>query len=346
MSRAKSASGANRLVDLVEDSGSREALRPSGCSDYTIVSSMRFGFAAIGFTGKLALLVPLEAATKAGPRQYGHLRVTPVEELCYETPLDSWSNPTAVLECTSRELDRTFCVLAEDVARSLAEAGDLPAWSGVLHLVRQWERLLRARRQLSKPEEIGLWGELSLIASSEDVDVAVHSWLGPLAAPVDFFANGRGFECKASLKRLHHHLSTSQADKPCGDWPVLLVSLWVGPDLARGSSIGDLVLEIRSRLHDSTEFDRKLLGAGYSDDDVGLYTERFLMMEPPQLFDMDDVPRIREYDEGVTRIRYEIDLDLEDALPREEAEAALSALSEQAPVPIALQAPLAKRKAS
>jgi hypothetical protein len=213
------------------------------------------------------------------------------------------------VECLDESLLGAFCALSIDVAERLTRDGRTPVPADVMAALADWERLLRSRRRLSEEEELGLWGELRILERMPDLDAAVRCWRGPFGAAVDFLANEIGVEVKASRKRLQHHVSLVQLDRPLGDVPVYFVSAWVGMDPQAGSTLGELVSAIAARTSEPIAFERALLASGFTLADSSLYTTRFILLEPPSWFPPGAIPRVREVDPGVSQVRYVAQLD-------------------------------------
>lgn len=289
--------------------------------------------------GDATLLIPLGQATSSPGKVTAGLELRPWSSFTYDYAGQQWNAPTAVLTCSEPELLDTFCVLAADVARRLSEVPGTSTWEEVLAAVGSWERLLRSTRTLSPAEELGLWGELSFIAEAVDPDGSIAAWQGPSGAAVDFVANGIGVECKTSSRRAHHHVSANQAERPLGDIEAYLVSSWIGIDPVGGTTLPELVGSIRERSGDPAVFERKLMEARYSDEHAAKYTRRLVALEPPLWFELQSIPGVHGIDRGVTNVRYEVDLDVDDALAPAEAETLAHRLRDQ-PTRTELSGPL------
>jgi hypothetical protein len=234
--------------------------------------------------------------------------------------------PAAILTCLDAALIPTFNVLAGDVARRLKANRERPTPGAVSRLCAEWEELLRRRSSLSRDEELGLWGELWLLRRAPNLDAAVAAWRGPAGAPIDFVGGGLGIECKTTLRRLEHHLSQVQVERPLGDVPSYVVSIWVDRDDIKGETINDLVQQVTSLTGYPAGFERALLEAGYSRSDATQYTLRLRPLEAPLWFEMAALPRIRAVDPGVTSVRYVATLDESRALPAEQGLSLLAQL--------------------
>jgi hypothetical protein len=77
---------------------------------------------------------------------------------------------------------------------------------------------------------------------------------------------------------------------------------------------------------DKIALEEKLLSTGYSHADEHRYKVKLRLLEPPLLFPVTSLPRVRATDSGVSRIRFLATLDEEASLPREKLVAILAKL--------------------
>ena len=227
-----------------------------------------------------------------------------------------WESPAVVITCMDDTLLPTFCVLGLDVA-TRADPAAPPAARFIFSAMNDWERLFRSRRQLTMEEQLGLWGELWILSGMRDISAGVRAWQGPSGGAADFVFNEQALECKTTTQPLCHHVSQSQLERPYGDLPVFIVSLFVTNDHS-GQSLPDLVHRITSASYDRASFETKLLAVGYSRLDAVLYRQRFTVADSPLIFPEGAVPRVRTYDPGIRAIRFTVQLDDRLALPADE----------------------------
>ncbi len=295
-----------------------------------LCASILEAYVGLGAQRQFALVIPLARGAMGPGRSTEVLQLRPFDAVVFEFGGRVWTSPAAVLECSDSTLLDTFAVLAADVAGAVA-AGGGPTWRAVSDAVRRWESLFRCVRRLSLNEELGLWGELWFITRGINIDAAVAGWIGPSGSPADFLLKGMGIECKTSTRRLSHHVSLRQLSRPLEPGPGYLLSIWVEVDPANGITLPALVRSVRLALSDVTEFERKLLEAGYSDRDANHYEMPYALIEEPFWFETSHVPKVRDVDEGVFDVRYRIMLRQEeaiDAAAREEIIARLWATSD------------------
>lgn len=300
-----------RLRDILSAS---RAPRSGEAEDYRIYGSMGASFLGRGRSGRVTLLVPLIAAVGAVGRSGGGFTLTSAPRVAFTHEARQWEQPAAILECTDERLGDVFLVLVADIARRLPEATSGISWQKVLAFVEEWQALLSRRKVLSPEEQLGLWGELWVIRKSEHPGRLVAAWRGPFGEPVDFLYDGLSLEVKASRRAHVHHVSRSQVEEPTGGYESFLISLWLGTDPARGVSLKELADQVLQRVDDPSAFLRTLARVGYSPLDHNEYAERFVLLEPASWFRVDDVPRVRAVDDGISNLRYVVTLDLNKSL--------------------------------
>lgn len=276
--------------------------------------------------GVLALLVPTTDARPPLDRATGDVHLTFRSRGTFIITGREFSSAAAIVRCENVSLSRTFGVLAHDVATSLRADRERPTPHDVSRALARWEQLLRGRRQLSRDEEIGLWGELWTLLELHDMSRGLAAWRGPDAEYVDFAGGGIGIECKAGTRRLEHWVSQEQVTRPLGDLAVYLLSLWVGVDAVGGSSLPEMVSRAFDMADDDAALEEKLLAAGYSHADAHRYKLKLRVLEAPMLFPMDRLPRVRTADPGVSHVRFLASLEADAALPPETVVATLAKL--------------------
>jgi hypothetical protein len=293
---------------------------PADADRFRICSRLKTCFFARSPSGRAALLIPCSSSGSRLGRATGSVLLTFKSRVVFDVDGDVWSAPSVVLECLEEGLLHTFVALGVDLAGRLEQRDTPPRPEEVAHALAAWERLLRNRPTLSEERQLGLWGELEFIRASPSIDGAIRAWNPDPLGVIDFIAGGVGVEMKTSTTRLRHVISHRQRQSVGGDLRVILGSLWVVPD-AVGVTLNDLVRAIDSVCTETVAFEQKLLATGFSRRDSDVYSRRFSVGSPLLLFDGGDVPRIREFDPGITSIHYTVELDPSDAVaPTEAAE--------------------------
>ncbi len=302
--------------------------KPSSGADYDVLTpadAVRGSHLAVASTGAPALLIPVAKVASEAIRLTHGLALRGVSKVEFARGSERWTEPAAVVECRDPKLARTFAgLVAALIAR--VEATTKPSWPMVSALFTEWERLLGRREVLSGESELGLWAELWCLTRTQRPSKLLEAWRGPDAERVDFLLDGFGFEVKAGRRPNVHMVSQDQVERPLGDTTAVLVSMLVMPDPLKGRSLAELVANMTAAVEDVAEFEEKLAATGYSRDDDGAYHRRYAVLEPPRFYDVDDVPRVRAADRGVSRIRFRAELDPEKALTGPRLQSAIAAL--------------------
>lgn len=216
------------------------------------------------------------------------------------------------------ELRNVFEVLADDIIETAC--GPATASEANLQValrLEAWQAFLRIRkRRLSRPEHLGLMGELTFLRVLGDaigLNRAVDVWQGPLHGLWDFQAGGVALEVKSALgPNFWIRVSGNQQLDPQGLSGLLVVRPRFQEDPA-GLSLATLVQEVRKDILKLAPlalaaFNEKLLRAGYMDGD----SEEDLQTTLVDLYGYEvaaDFPRIRlsSVPEGILDLSYAID---------------------------------------
>jgi hypothetical protein len=288
-------------------------------SDYRIAASLGTAYLARGRSGHVTLLVPLSQAGGAVGRSGGGFTLSSAPRVAFAYGGRQWDQASAVLECTDDQLADAFLVLVLDLARRMtSDSGDV-TWPLILMWVEEWQYLLSRKQLLSAEQQLGLWGELWVMSRASNIDTLFGAWLGPDREPVDFFYDAIGLEVKVARRAHVHHVSQTQVDRPRGEFKSYLLSIWVGVDSNQGISLTEEVDLLLNKVSDPTLFLRRLAQVGYTPHDREEYTTKFLVLEEPKWFPAEDVPRVRDIDEGVSNVRYIVTLDVDDCLAPDES---------------------------
>jgi hypothetical protein len=303
-----------RITALQERLAGALPPRPEDADDYRIATQVGPAFLARGRSSPVTLLVPLTAVGGNVARAGGGFTLTSAPRVAFDNDGKRWEQPAAILECTDEKLADTFLVLVTDLARRLSADSVEITWQTVLMWVEDWQMLLAPRAALSIEEQLGLWGELWIMSRAVDADQIFAAWRGPDGDPVDFFHDGTGLEVKVSRRARVHHMSQSQVDAPRGEHVSYLLSIWVGAESMRGTSLAELVERLLARLSDPAAFLRQLARVGYSPQDRDEYSTRYVSLDNPLWFRVEDLPRVRAIDDGISQLRYVVTLDIDTSL--------------------------------
>jgi hypothetical protein len=303
----------------------REVLARTGApsvedqSDYRIAASLGSAFLARGRSGRVTLLVPLPRTGGAVGRSGGGFTLSSAPQVAFDHGGRNWNQASAILECTDDKLADAFLVLVLDLTRRMNSNSGEITWPLILNWVEEWQFLLGRKHLLSPEQQLGLWGELWVMSRATNADSLFGAWLGPDQEPVDFFYDAIGLEVKVTRHANVHHVSQTQVERPRGEFKTYLLSIWVGVDSNQGISLAEKVDLLLNRVSDPTAFLRRLAQVGYSPHDRGEYDTKFLVLEAPRWFRAEEVPRVREIDEGVSNVRYVVTLDVDDCLDPEQS---------------------------
>jgi hypothetical protein len=310
------------------------ATAPSLAADYDLLSidgtHLHTAHLAISRRGMPSLLVPLPRIGRALTKLTRGLAVSALTDVEFVGGGERRRSPAAVVECRDPGLVRTFAALVAAVVARL-EDGPPPSWASVSSLLSEWESLLGRRQLLTGESELGLWGELWIIARSSLAPTVLEAWRGPDAERVDFLLEGLGVEVKVGRQCGVHLVSQSQIDAPLGELRVILMSMHVMIEPLRGRSLPELVAEITRQVDDTATFEEKLASLGYSHDDEGAYGKRYALLAPPLFYRREDVPRVRVADDGVSDLRYRVELGRDAAMGPEARATVIEVLGLAAP---------------
>jgi hypothetical protein len=277
-------------------------------ADYLLVDEFDGVYAAWSSSGQQTLIVPVigpMSSAVIGRRAAG-FELVGHSSMRFALQGRVWAAPGAALVCCDPELAAPFGVLCADIACRVAGGG--ATWQAILSAVEEWQTLLAPRGRPSAEVEVGLWGELWFIDSSLDVDRAVASWCGPEKETTDFFVGGVGAEVKTSRSARQHFVSQTQLVEPIGTRDAWLLSLWVKPSPG-ARTVADMVKSVLARVSDRADAIRRMASAGFSLGDQALYTAGFELLSEPDWYAVSDVPRVRVVDQGISQLRYRVELD-------------------------------------
>jgi|SRR6478736_23711 len=277
-------------------------------SDYSLIRKFGAAYAARSRDGLPSLLLPLSTAPMGaiGRRTEG-LELIPHSSTLFSDGVCSWTAPAASLVCRNAELLESFAVLTLDVIRKSEHDN---RWEIVVSAVESWLSLLAPKGRPTAEAELGLWGELWFLSRGDGPSRLLPAWLGPSGDSIDFLIDGVGAEIKASRVRHRHFVSQDQVDRPLGDFPTWFLSMWVkGTAGGDGLTVPALVQQVLQCSSDRGDALKRILAAGYSPADKNSYVSTFVVLEEPAWFAATHVPRVRSADPGVSRLRYQVELD-------------------------------------
>lgn len=214
-------------------------------------------------------------------------------------------------------------VTAVSLASGARSSGE-GALKTILSRLQAWQEFMRrGQRCLSPAEELGLFGELSLLWLLLDAGVpdstVLDAWRGPLHGLHDFELGSGSVEVKSTLAAEGFPVridSLEQLDDSLRQ-PLMLAGmrLCLSED---GRTLPRLVAALRIRLqadpHAMRMLETALLHAGYQDSDAASYGRQFALVHMEMLRVDEGFPRLvpASVPLGILNARYEIDLSLVD----------------------------------
>ena len=291
---------------------------------YALPRSGRTLLVAIeGATGTRALLLPLPKAEIPPKKEWPNSEGLEVFALRLDAEFHLGVRLRAV------PFADVFSVLAEDIARQVAEAPDpKAAASAMLARIRRWRKFLAAAAAGLSIEGVrGLVGELLLLRDhllgSLGPSGAVTAWRAPLRAHQDFQALGGAIEVKATTAKQPQTIRiTSERQLDTTGLVFLYLHVVIlderifDPEQpVVGERLPDLVNDLRRRLERSPEsaedFEDRLLEAGYLDAEAHRYADRLFTPRGEKTFLISEgFPRILELNlpSGIGDVSYSISL--------------------------------------
>lgn len=218
-----------------------------------------------------------------------------------------------------------FTLMAADLMSAASSGGgERRTFLQLLSRIESWQHFMeRPRdRRLSDEEELGLFGELSvvgrLLEGGMGPATVMEYWKGPANGLRDFMGPGCDIEVKATVSpngfpaRIS---SLEQLDDVAGRSVFLVALRFSVHDQSR--SLPDLVAHIRERIgaEDAVPLERSLLLAGYEDAYAQQYVRGFRQMDERAFRIEEGFPRISRSTAAlaIRGAKYELDLDLVDA---------------------------------
>jgi hypothetical protein len=241
---------------------------------------------------------------------------------CRISPLDGAPREEVltVVTCTAAEaqVHEYFLHVCETIVRIV---GPAPSQESVVEAV---HRLIDLFQRLTRPSSrsaLGLIGELFVLASSKDAQMAARAWRSDDDERFDFAIGNVRLEVKATGDRTRaHFLSADQCRPPPGTIGIL-ASLFV-ETTGGGMSLQELLGEIERRLAADGDLMLKVqesvaesLGEALPTALAMRFDER-LAKASLQLYDLAVVPAVRDgIPSEVTQVRFRSDLSRTPTLP-------------------------------
>lgn len=187
--------------------------------------------------------------------------------------------------------------------------------------VRAWQEFMRKGAQALSPEaEIGLIGELTLLAriieSGVPAALALDAWVGPLDGIQDFEIGTGAIEVKATLSRVGFPArigSLDQLDDSIRQ-PLFLAGVRLH-QISNGKNLSGFISDLRQTITGNADaeriFSERLIAAGYFAAHTDRYPRHFEVDSTRLAEVTDGFPRLTPgyVPQGITKVMYEIDFD-------------------------------------
>lgn len=207
--------------------------------------SRRVGVGHVSHDG-LVLVLPSQLGVSGFNDR--HLKFMPEVDL--ETEESNEVKDVALLQCAfgdsgGDEIPAVSSVFSALIKQAVHSHDKSAAGKTVHALRRLFDNRLRA--EVSKETEVGLIGELLLIASSKKPELLVESWHTANSDPYDFSMDSERMEVKATMSGIRQHSFSSTQLPPQGRVTVVVSSICLVP-VAKGETVASLYRKILSLL--------------------------------------------------------------------------------------------------
>ena len=252
-------------------------------------------------------------ATYGAPIRLRHLHVAHDVNCVIHRDETTEAGRFSVFACVEadRETETYFLRVAETLVPTL---GEHPDANSINKAVDQLVELFQALRSPPVKVAQGLWAELLLLAESEDPGKLVDSWHSVREDLYDFNEGSHRIEVKsASGEARKHSFSLAQLQPPVGTH--LVVASVIVNRAGGGSTINDLVDELRYRLSESPERQLRIyrvvtltLGDRWRESSQERF-DRPAAKSSLSFFRPSDIPMVNpDLPPGVTNVRFSADL--------------------------------------
>ncbi len=207
--------------------------------------STRVGVGHVSIDG-LVLILPSQSGVSGFNDR--HLKFMPEVDL--ETEKNNDVKDVALLQCAfgdsgGDEIPAVSSVFSALIKQALHSYDKSAAGKTIHALRRLFDNRLRA--EVSKETEVGLLGELLLIACSGKPELLVESWHTANSDPYDFSMDSERMEVKATTSGIRQH-SFSSSQLPPQDGVSVVVSSICLVSVAKGETVASLYRKIESQL--------------------------------------------------------------------------------------------------
>lgn len=296
-------------ADLVAELGQVAPPASSGFSVRDVPSASGYKIGR-GPDGVVALLTPPDPQPEP-PTRLRTLHLDPRVRVSIEdddgTSLEA-DHGLVQIGLQDDELLEPFLGVAAAIIRLLGPApapGEVSA--GLRRLVRIFDPAQPPRGSI-----LGLWAELLLVLSSNDVPAMVDAWHAHVDARFDFSAEGSRLEVKATTKDERVHMFNLRQLKPVVGAEVMVASVMT-TETGAGTAVGELVTRLEQRLVGDRGRQMKVheqvadtLGTDWARH-LGRKFDARQAADSLALLDPADVPQVDEGPEAVREVRLTVD---------------------------------------
>lgn len=211
-----------------------------------------------------------------------------------------------------------LCALADKV-----QIDKKPFGSAIPETLASYERILEGAQRLAPQEQVGLAGELLLLAHLVSVlggRSALECWLGNEKSEHDFSIGPVDVEVKATTAETRRHWISSHTQLvPTEGRALMLVSIQLTAGVEGAWTLSEVIGAIRSKLESDAgnDFDSRLEDRGWRNAHANDYKRRWRLRTSPAAFVVDGqfpaITPVRLLSAGLpverfARLSYELDL--------------------------------------
>ena len=169
------------------------------------------------------------------------------------------------------------------------------------------EEIFEAQKQITKNDQIGIFGEMSIIKSVKNYKNALKYWRLKSPEKFDFYGNSTALEVKTTMsnERIHNFRFNQVNHKSI---KIFIASILTKESLT-GMTIKDLGIEILKNI-DDVKLKHKLLVniEKFNNSDDLIQFDLDYTLKNILFFDSESIPKITENPIGVSKISFQSDL--------------------------------------
>lgn len=245
-------------------------------------------------------------------------------ESCVKS-LDAYTNDQLCICYTQKNSTDSmiFEIVAEDIREHLEAITDPAKYVNTINgVLKKWKNFFSTRQELllSKNEELGLYGELTLLNKLIQTfgENIVNSWAGPKKETHDFYIGKNAIEVKTTSKQAPYqaHINSEyQLDKRDVSGMLYLSFFAFRRDESGPNTLPLLIKEIRNSLSKDdlslNSFNEKLFKVGYVDSLEENYKSSYTLRCERLFCIKDDFPCIArcKLPKGINNVEYNVNIE-------------------------------------